>query len=408
MGTLKTGSAILALFLLGLAALETPLSQAQTFTVLYDFAGPPDGGVPYDALVYTDGTLYGTTLVGGAGACTIEYEPVGCGTVFKVGGKKETVLYSFKGTPDGSSPIGGLVRDKSGNLYGTTARGGAFGYGTVFRITGKKETVLYSFKGVPDGAYPGNLVRDAAGNFYGTTGNGGANGDGGTVFKVDANGNEAVLYSFCSQSQGGICVDGQFPADAGGLVMDATGNLYGTTTSGGNTDEGTVFKLDASGNEIVLYSFCPDPGCADGADPEGGLVMDASGNLYGTTYSGGTDQGVVFKVDPSGTETVLYTFCADPSCGGNGPIGGLIMDAKGNLYGTALSGGNGGGGTVFELDTSGTFAVLHSFTNGPPEEPVGGLVMNAKGNLYGTASQGGPGNCTIEFYGCGAVFKLKP
>lgn len=397
---------------IGLVILETPLGSAQTFTVLHNFAGPSDGGVPYAALVDASGVLYGATYVGGTGLCTIEYETVGCGIVFKEVGTNETVLYSFRGNPDGSFPAGGLVRDKLGNLYGTTSEGGAYGYGMVFRITGKKETVLYNFKGVPDGAYPtGTLVRDASGNFYGVTGNGGANlgyggnsGGGGTVFKLGAKGNETILYSFCSAPN---CTDGANPR--AGLIMDAAGNLYGTTTGGGNPGTGTVFKLNTSGTETVLFNFCYEPGC--GSQPEGGLVMDASSNLYGTTEFGGTDQGVVFKLDTSGNETVLYTFCSsEPSCGGTFPIAGLIMDAKGNLYGTASAGGKGGGGTVFELDTSGTFSVLHTFTGVPsPVEPVGDLVMDAKGNLYGTASQGGPGNCNpLEFYGCGAVFKIKP
>jgi uncharacterized repeat protein (TIGR03803 family) len=398
---------------IGLVVLESHWALAQTFTVLHNFAGPPDGGLPYAALVDANGVLYGTTLVGGAGACTMNYEPVGCGIVFKVIGKKETVLYSFKGEPDGLFPTGGLVRDKSGKLYGTTPEGGAYGYGTVFKIAGTKETVLYSFKGVPDGAYPsGTLVQDAAGNFYGVTGNGGANGGGGTVFKVDAKGNETVLYSFCSKNQSGICVDGQFPVDNGGLIMDASGNLYGTTTSGGIPptgygDAGTVFKLDMSGNETVLYSFCSEVNCADGANPEGGLVMDAEGNLYGTTEFGGSASdgpGVAFKLYTSGQQTVLHTFCSEEECAdGGGPVAGLIMDAKGSLYGTSDS-------TVFELDASGSFSVLHTFTGIPgPVEPVGGLVMDAKGNLYGTTSQGGTGNCNpLEFYGCGVVFKIKP
>jgi uncharacterized repeat protein (TIGR03803 family) len=390
--------------LLGLAVLETLVAHAQKFTVLYNFAGPPDGGVPYASLVDASGALYGTTYVGGTGACTIEYEPVGCGTIFKVTGKKETVLYSFKGEPDGESPIGGLVKDDSGKFYGTTVAGGAFDSGTIFRMTGKKETVLHSFKGAPDGVGPsGTLLRDAAGNFYGTTSTGGANSVGGTVFKMDTNGNETVLYSFCSEVN---CADGEYPQ--GALVMDASGNLYGTTTSGGNTGAGTVFKLDTSGNETVLYSFCPVLGsCTDGANPEGGLVVDASGNLYGTTYDGAY-YGNVFELDTTGNETVLHAFCSEPGCAdGAGPRAGLIMDAKGNLYGTTFEGAT--GGTVFELDASGAFSVLHSFTNGGPEEPIGGLVMDAKGKLYGTASQGGPGNCNpLEFSGCGAVFKIKP
>jgi uncharacterized repeat protein (TIGR03803 family) len=223
--------------LLGLVALNTPLTHAQAsapiFTVLHNFAGPPDGGVPYASMVYAGGNLYGTTYVGGTGACTIQGFATGCGTVFKVAlnnNNKEIVLHSFKGQPDGESPIGGLVRDAAGNLYGTTVGGGTYNFGTVFKLARGKETILYNFKGEPDGAYPGEpLLQDASGNFYGITGNGGAKGYGGAVFKLDANGNETVLYSFCSIDPSGICLDGEFPT--GGLIMDAKGNLYGTTSA---------------------------------------------------------------------------------------------------------------------------------------------------------------------------------
>ena len=413
----------LAMQILSFTVTVLVVAHAQQFTVLYNFAGAPDGGVPEASLLYADGvsdntnavpvsTVYGTTTVGGTGLCTSEGWVTGCGTVFKVSGKKETVLYSFQGGTDGWAPLGGLVRDKKGNLYGTTASGGAYGYGTIFKLTGKTKTILYSFQGTPDGAYPtSTLAQDSEGNFYGTTYTGGANlaidnpAGPGTVFKIDPSGNETLLYSFCSTAN---CADGQNPQ--AGAVIGTDGNLYGTTVLGGNSGEGTVFKLDMSGNEKVLYSFCPVLGdCTGGANPVGGLIMDADKNLYGTTDAGGTDQGVIFKLDTSGTETVLYTFCSEePSCGGD-PVAGLIMDAKGNLYGTAVAGGEGGEGTVFELAASGAFSVLHAFAGEPGAvEPTGGLVMDAKGNLLGTASQGGPGDCAPLYSGCGAVFKIKP
>jgi uncharacterized repeat protein (TIGR03803 family) len=414
MRKLQAGRLILALsLLLGLVALEALSAHARTFTVLYNFAGPPDGGVPYAALLYANGTVYGTTYVGGTGVCTIQFVQVGCGTVFKVTGNKEIVLHNFKGTPDGANPIGGLVRDALGNLYGTTIVGGAYNSGTVFKLTGRKETILYSFKGKPDGAYPfGTLLPDASGDLYGTTENGGANG-GGTVFKLDPSGNETVLYSFCSNAPQTVTAwNGANPEAA--LIVDAKGNLYGTTPYGGGTNAGTVFKLDANGNETALYSFCPMLGsCVDGAAPKGALVMDARGNLYGATPGGGTGvgpSGTVFKLDAGSNETVLHSFCSEGGCAdGGGPVAGLIMDGKGNLYGTAVGGGRYGGGTVFKMSRRGAFSVLHSFTGFPdPVGPIGGLVMDAKGNLYGTTSKGGPGNCTPEFGACGAVFKITP
>ncbi len=283
-------------------------------TVLYTFCSASncmDGGGPEaDLVLDTQGNLYGTTRFGGGSACT----PYGCGTVFKLDTTgKETVLYSFTGTGgDGRTPSAGVVQDTQGNLYGATSEGGDLactegynGCGTVFKVdTTGKETVLYSFTGKPDGAGPyAGLVRDAEGNLCGTTNSGGANSEG-TVFKVDTTGKETVLYSFCPVSK---CPDGAQPT--AGLVQDAQGNLYGTTDLGGATYYGAVFKVDTTGHETVLYSFCPAgyPNCTDGAQPMAGLVQDAQGNLYGSTFWGGDlicnapdGCGTVFKLTKSG------------------------------------------------------------------------------------------------------------
>jgi uncharacterized repeat protein (TIGR03803 family) len=236
------------------------------------------------------------------------------------------------------------------------------------------ETVLYSFCRVvqslacTDGQWPSaGLIQDAAGNLYGTTAGGGANhlvtGQGwGTVFKLDNTGHETVLYNFCSAAN---CTDGSVPT--AGLIQDAAGNLYGTTQSGGaNSDAdfgaggGTVFKLDSTGHETVLYSFCSAANCADGETPAAGLIQDSVGNLYGTTVHGGTplldclggNCGTVFKLDNTGLETVLYNFCSASICAdGQHPFAGLIQDASGNLYSTTQGGGLTGGGTVFKLAT---------------------------------------------------------
>jgi uncharacterized repeat protein (TIGR03803 family) len=344
-----------------------------------------------------------------------------------------SVLYSFCATgggfcTDGSQPFAGLIQDAAGNLYGTTYSGGANTWGTVFKLddTGK-ETVLYSFcpggiGNCTDGQIPfAGLLQDAAGNLYGTTYSGGAN-NGGTVFKLDDTGHETVLYSFCSVG-GANCTDGKTPQ--AGLIQDATGSLYGTTSSGGANSGGTVFKLDDTGHETVLYSFCSVGGanCTDGKSPEAVLIQDAAGNLYGTTYSGGASgyAGTVFKVDSTGHETVLYNFCSEG--GGNctdgyAPGAGLIQDAAGDLYGTTIVGGANGLGTVFKVDSTGHETVLYNFcsevsgancTDG--EYPSSGLIRDAAGNLYGTAGGGtgggGVANCTANgFGGCGTVFKL--
>jgi uncharacterized repeat protein (TIGR03803 family) len=295
--------------------------------------------------------------------------------------------------------------DAKGNLYGTTMQGGVGEvYGTVFKLAGKKETVLHSFTGSPDGAGPiAGLVMDAKGNLYGTTYYGGGPDPTGTVFKVSKSGKETVLYSFCAVSG---CADGESPYV--GLVMDAKGNLYGTTTGGGASGAGTVFKVTSKGKETVLYSFT---GGADGAYPYAGLVMDAKGNLYGTTYYGGAGGcdlgcGTVFKVTKAGKETVLYSFAGGTD--GATPYAGLVMDAKGNLYGTTYYGGTSTNcyldcGTVFKVSSKGKETVLYSFTGGTDGAYpyFGFLVMDAKGNLYGTAYAGGSSEE-------GTVWKLTP
>src|ERR1035438_8071215 len=275
------GTALALAIMLVPAVLATRSAQAQTYTfsVPHSFTGPPDGGIPYAGVVWdAQGNLYGTTSGGGASAY---------GTVFKLDTTgNETVLYSFTGTgTDGLDPQGNLMRDAKGNLYGTTVQGGVGctaedGCGTVFKLdTAGKETVLHDFTGSPDGSSSfSGLVRDTQGNLYGTTAAGGDNAckNGcGIVFKLDATDHETVLYSFTGGTDGG--------SPQGNLVRDAQGNLYGTS-GGGASGYGTVFKLDASGKETVLYGFTGATK-GDGAYPSGSLVRDAQGNLYGTTSS---------------------------------------------------------------------------------------------------------------------------
>jgi uncharacterized repeat protein (TIGR03803 family) len=274
-------------------------TQAQTYkeTLLYSFTGEPDGEIPLASLIQdAAGNLYGTVVTGGTGECGY-YPYKGCGTVFMLNKSgEETVLHSFTGTGgDGGNPYAGLIRDAEGNLYGTTSAGGTSDAGTVFKLskTGK-ETVLYSFPGNVGAVPYAGLVRDAAGNLYGTTIAGGEFGYG-TVFELSTTGKDTILYSFT-----GIGDDGIHPY--GGLVRDAEGNLYGTTFAGGASGYGTVFKLSKTNTETVLYSFTGTP---DGVYPEAGVVRDAKGNLYGTTYYGGSEAcydgypygcGVVYKV----------------------------------------------------------------------------------------------------------------
>jgi uncharacterized repeat protein (TIGR03803 family) len=384
----RVASCALALAIMFLPAIiATQLAEAQTFTILYSFTNGADGGQPYSSLVRDSaGNLYGTTAVGGAS---------GFGTVFKVDKTgKETVLYSFSGGADGANPWAGLAWGPKGHLYSTTEAGGSAGFGTVFKITkAGKKTILYNFTGTGgDGAYPFSvLVWDAAGKLYGTTYKGGASGNG-TVFKMTKAGKLTVLYSFKGAS------DGENPYD--GVVLDPAGNLYGTTFGAFGIDYGTVFKLNTAHKEKVLHNFT---GGADGGYPYyGGLVRDKAGSFYGTTSFGGAHQyfGTVFKVSKAGKQTVLYSFTGQAD--GGQPNASVILDSAGNLYGTTVGGGAAGHGTVFKLDKTGTETVLYSFMGGTDAAASNAdLLRDAAGNLYGTSIAGGAS-------GGGTVFKLTP
>ena len=381
---------VVAMF--ALAVLGTPLAQAQTYKVLHSFTGP-DGSKPRAALIADPaGDLFGTASGGGA---------FNDGTVFKVDKTGLTVLHSFRG-PDGAGPWASLLRDPGGYLYGTTQSGGIEEDGTVFKLDPNgTETVLYGFKNSTlDGKYPlNNLIQDSAGNLYSTTEEGGESGVlGGVVFELGKAAYQ-VLYDF--ESGGGI---------PNGLIRDSAGNLYGTTQNGGTFDYGVVFKLDSAGTETVLYNFA---GGADGANPLAGVIQDSAGNFYGTTGGGGgaSNCGTVFKLDSTGTETVLYSF-SGAAAEGCGPHAGVVLDPEGNLYGTTNEGGAPktgiGYGVVFKIDTTGAETILHSFTGGADGGyPLAGLFLDSAGNLYGTASAGGIVNSACPT-GCGVVFKIEP
>lgn len=415
-----TAKVVFAIFVPLLLAVATPPAHAQTFKVLYTFHGK-DGAAPVGQLVRdASGNLYGTTITGGTGKCQL-----GCGTGFKMNKSGKVIwVHSFNGA-NGEQPLAGLLRDGTGNLFGTTDLGGdlncipPYGCGTVFKLDkAGKETVLHKFTGPPDGYGPEPLlVEDSAGNLYGTTYIGGANGYG-AVFKLDAGGTETILYNFT----GGP--DGCFPYP--GVILDSAGNLYGVTLDGGagfcNSGYGVVFEVDTAGNETVLHTF----GGEDGANPDSVLLFDSQGNLYGTTAHGGSSIvcgggcGTVFELSPdngSWTEAVLYNFCSLTSCAdGEDPARGpLARDTSGNLYGTTDFGGtysncNGTCGVVFKLDTVGKESVLHDFTGGADGAgPYAGLTIDSSGNLYGAAIQGGDLKCTDgDGYGCGVLFMITP
>jgi uncharacterized repeat protein (TIGR03803 family) len=434
--------------------------RAQTESVLYSFTGAvvngPDGASPGGPLLRdANGNLFGTTESGGDS---------GNGTVFELvnnppGTYTEKVLHSFGGNAvnDGALPYAGLVMDAKGNLYGVTATGGSSDSGTVFEIVNSggvyiEEEVLHSFLGALDGAQPiGGLIMDSAGNLFGTTVLGGNSGFG-TIFEmVNASGSysESVLYSFKGDAS-----DGGLPYS--GLVIDASGNLYGTTSLGGTSNGGTVFEMTCSapGNytcpapgsysESVLFNFTGANGGA--SSPLTGLVLDPSGNLYGTTQFGGASTacgtkfgcGTIFELACStagshacsapgsyaALPVILHTFTGLASGDGGNPQG-LLMDSKGNLFGTTEVGGSSnacayGCGTVFELlySSPGNYAesVLYSFPtfSGDGLVPVVGLTIDSAENLYGTTSSGGyttpsgGGVMTACPFGCGTVFEVVP
>jgi uncharacterized repeat protein (TIGR03803 family) len=282
-----------------------------------------------------------------------------------------------------------LIQAADGNFYGTTASGGTSGHGTVFKITPSgTESVLFSFPAGGSDPYTG-LIQGSDGNFYGTTGAGGSSDDG-TVFKVTAGGTETVLHAFPTAAGS----DGKTPY--AGLIQGSDGNFYGTTYFGGTAGYGTVFKVTPTGTETVLYSFA---GGTDAANPYAGVIQGRDGNFYGTTYDGGaTGHGTVYKITPSGIETVLYSF-AGGSDGAN-PQAGVIQGSDGNFYGATYVGGTSGFGTVFELTPSGTETVLHSFAGSSDgKNPEANLVQDSAGDLYGSTNAGGSS-------GYGTFFKV--
>jgi uncharacterized repeat protein (TIGR03803 family) len=361
--------------------------SAQTLTTLHSFNGG-DGRSPEGALVQgSDGNFYGTTPLGG---------PHSKGTAFKIDATGSlTTLHSFSGSPgDGAVPVAGLVQGSDGNFYGTTTSGGTVLQGTVFRMTPSGAiTVLHSFNSFfGEGAVPfAGLVQGSDGNFYGTTAFGGAHFKG-TVFKIDATGNLTTLHSFSGSPS-----EGATPVAA--LVQGSDGNFYGTTASGGQHFQGTVFRITQGGALTVLHSFSGFPG--EGAVPFAGLVQGSDGNFYGTTALGGAhSKGTVFNIDATGSLTTLHSFSGSPSEGAN-PVAGLIRSSDGNFYGTTALGGTHSMGTVFNIDATGSLTTLHSFSGFPGEGalPFAALVQGSDGNFYGTTALGGA-------HGAGTVFKL--
>lgn len=355
---------------------------AQTEQVLYSLNNAPDGMNPYSTLVFHNGNIYGTTTAGGLGS----------GTVFQLapktgGGFTETVIYSFcpvaPSCTDGSTPTyEQLYFDAQGNMYGTASAGGSLGNGVVFELipgaSGWTYEVIYNFAGQPDAAQPlSGLVADAAGNLYGTAYSGGG-GNNGAVYQLHPNGNgtwsEQVIANVSELFAG--------------LAIDPQGNLYGTTST-------SVIKIIPNGtNNWFLANIFTFATQAQGSTPNGTPILDSLGNVYGTTtYGGKNNLGTVYKLTKGGTlkytEKVIYSF------GSNGtlPIAGVVMDSTGNLYGTTSAGGKSGDGVVYKVIFNGTNYVgeisEQAFIGINGAVPYGGVILDSKNYLYGTTVYGG-------------------
>jgi uncharacterized repeat protein (TIGR03803 family) len=382
-----------------------PSAHAQ-FKTLYTFTGGTDGGQPSARVISgLDGSLYGTAPFGGDLSCNFGQ---GCGVVYKLTkAGKESVLYAFPGGANGASPYSALIVDAQGNFYGTATSSGACSNtacGLVFKISPQgKETVLYTFTGSGDGGGPSSaLVMDSAGNLYGTTAFGGAPNVG-VVYKVSPAGQETVLYSFRGAA------DGAYP-NIDRLAVDSSGNFYGVTsaagdlTCNGSLGCGTVFQLTPAGAFTVLYAFTNG---SDGSIPSG-LALDAEGNLYGTTETGGAfNDGVLFQISNVGgtnqTFTTLHSF--GPSKSVFIPLGNVTVCTDGNVYGISQGGGSAAWGTLWKVDQAGNESVVHNFNFVPGGGHPSASPQWAQGDdgavFYGTAPEGGSNN-----NGRGVVYRM--
>lgn len=381
------------------SAAASPAVSSPTLRIVHSFTGntgTADGYAPVAALVEVgQGEFYGTTQFGGTSSNCIG----GCGTVFKVAADgTETILYSFTGGSDGALPNAGLLKGRDGKLYGTTETGGggagcqsdAFvqayglpGCGTVFSITSAGQLkIVYAFTGIDgDGSLVlSGVVQDTRGNLFGATAGGGSSGAG-TIFEISPDTKERVVYSF----SGGF--DG---SDPNSVTIGRNGALYGTTIGGGASGLGTVFRLERNGTEEVLHSFGGDP--ADGASPGSGLLLGHNGKFYGSTLFGGSHGlGSLFEISAAGDLSILYSFTTGAAEGSAGPNGPLVQDDEGDIYGTTEFGGTAGLGSIFKLSRRTAFTTLMSLAGSPPGagNPAAGLILGRNGKLYGTSVAGG-------------------
>ena len=396
--TAKAAAMALTLVFAVTVVMAAPV-HAQTFTLLHSFAGP-DGSYPKAGVtIDRGGKLYGSTWAGFVGN--------GWGGIFQLRQVRQGWLYDLIQLYDGM-PFDRPVIGPNGTLYGTNSNMVVtYLVGYVWNLRPPlavcestacawNSTIVYGFGGGGAGATPlgATLVFDQAGNMYGTTSAGGTGN--GIVYQVTQAGVETPIYTFAGAPDGAIPYSG--------VIFDSAGNLYGVTTAGGASNKGAVYKLTPNGgswSEQVIYNFT---GGNDGGTPMGGLVADTAGNLYGTTTSGGTGGGgTVFELSPNGNNfNTLYSFAGGANCG---PRAELTFDTAGNLYGTTFCDGSLGKGSVFKLTNSGgswSYSSFHDFTNGNDGRwPVSNVTFDSSGNMYGTASYGG-------MFGQGNVWEITP
>ena len=362
-----------------------------TLTTLYSFCprkGCLDGNDPEGVIVGPNGNLYGTTEGGGTNG--------GYGTVFEITpAGHHTILHSFNHT-DGATLYNPLLLAMNGSFYGITASGGAHqNGGTFFQITPTGTfTLLYNFcaqTNCADGGTPTGLVQSSNGNFYGVADFGGANNNSGTIFEMTPTGTLTTLYNFCSQAN---CADGANPL---GLMQATNGNFYGMTGNGGANGVGAIFEMTPAGKVTTLYSFCSQTNCADGEFPWVGTLTQATdGNLYGTATNGGTTGiGTIFNITPGGSFTTLYSFCPQPGCADGGiPRAAVMQATNGTFYGTAYYDGAFSDGAVYSL-SMGLGPFVETITRGGK---VGSRVVILGNNLTGSTG--------VSFNGTAAIFTV--
>jgi uncharacterized repeat protein (TIGR03803 family) len=389
--------------------------SAQTYTVLYNF-GSGATCVPVSPQLTgviaqgRNGDMYSTAL----GSCTSSF-----GDAYKITTKgKVGVLHGFSGSEQVLT-VSGLTLATTGSYWGTN-EGGEFGPGNIFKMSAAGKVTDYNVLG-GTGEVNGDdpiapPVQGMDGNFYGTTTSGGntskctyGNGGCGVIYQITPAGKYKVIYTF-DQTNGGN------PDDA--LLLGTDGNFYGTASQGGTVGgkyvgDGVVFKITTTGEYSVVYAFCSETHCNDGANPLAALIQGSDGNFYGTTEyggvgAGGVPEGVIFKLTPSGEITVLYSFCAVASCkDGANPFGSLVQATDGNFYGTTAYGGANGHGVIFEVTPAGKYTVLYNFATTTGGVPQTTLLQNTNGIFYGTASQGGTGSHIDCTGGCGVFYSFN-